>query len=69
MDSIEDLRKFQYNSLHKIILGLTQIGLTEYLQLNTAEIDVCCSARRSPLIWVVITGNKASVQTLLKFGG
>lgn len=61
-----DTRAFQ--SLHKIVLGLSGANLRERLQLSTSDIDEVDADGRTALSWAATRDDVGAVKTLLEFG-
>jgi ankyrin repeat protein len=68
LDDTESLLKRNFSALHKIVLGLSQVDLDEYLKLSSSDLNSRCSLGRTPLCWAAARQNTGTVAALLKFG-
>ncbi|KAL2427326.1 hypothetical protein ABEF95_011727 [Exophiala dermatitidis] len=58
----------QYNTIHKIVLGITKLRLLDVLETSTADIDGGDIRGATPLWWAASQGNLAAVRILLENG-
>ncbi|KAL2413528.1 hypothetical protein ABEF95_004324 [Exophiala dermatitidis] len=58
----------QYNTIHKIVLGITKLRLLDVLETSTADIDGGDIRGATPLWWASSQGNLDAVRILLENG-
>ena len=58
----------QYTPIHKIILGLSKLQLSPYLDTSTDGINAPDASGGTPLIWASVKGNDAAIRLLLDYG-
>jgi ankyrin repeat protein len=58
----------QYTTIHKIVLGLSNLDLEAQLQHSTSAIDAADARGRSALWWASARGDSTAVSTLLEYG-
>ena len=58
----------QYNTIHKIVLGISKLSLSQFLEASTSEIDGRDIRGYSPLSWASAQGNVCAARTLLEKG-
>ncbi len=68
LDESDDLLKRGFCPLHRIIFGLSQVGLEDHLRLSAADINSRCSLGRTPLCWAALRRDASHVRSLIKFG-
>lgn len=57
-----------FRPLHKIVLGLTDMSLKQYLKLTTHDIEAVDVEHRTALAWAASRCDIDAVRTLLQFG-
>ena len=68
MDIDEYLLSQQYTVIHKIVLGISKLWLSQYLETSTNGIDEPDARGYSPLWWASKKGDENTVRTLLRYG-
>ena len=68
MDLDEFVRSQQYTVIHKIILGISKLQLSQYLETWTDGINKPDARGYSPLWWASLKGNENAVRILLSYG-
>lgn len=68
IDLDEFMSQQQYSLIHKIVLGLCKLPLSDVLTSSTSEIDKQDIRGNTPLWWAAAQGNLAAIGTLLDFG-
>jgi ankyrin repeat protein len=68
IDLYEFVQSQQYTPIHKIILGLSKLQLSQYLETSTDGINTPDGAGHTPLFWASAKGNNAAVRLLLDYG-
>lgn len=68
IDIDEFVSQQQYSLIHKIVLGISKLSLSDVLQASTAQIDQQDWVGATPLWWASAQGNTLAIQTLLAFG-
>jgi ankyrin repeat protein len=58
----------QYTTIHKIVLGLSNLDLESQLQDSTSTIDDVDTRGRTALWWAAARGDYETVKTLLEYG-
>lgn len=58
----------QFSVCHRIVLGLSNLDLDEYLSVVPKEVDLPDQAGKTPLAWAASRPNHAFVEILLKHG-
>ncbi|KAL8827097.1 MAG: hypothetical protein Q9191_003396 [Dirinaria sp. TL-2023a] len=62
------LQSQQYNTIHKIVLGISRLPLSQFLESSTSQIDGRDIRGNSPLYWASVQGNVGAARTLLEKG-
>jgi ankyrin repeat protein len=68
VDIDEFVQTQQYTVIHKIVLGISRLQLSQYLETSTDDINKPDAQGYSPLWWASVKGNENAVRTLLSFG-
>ena len=68
MDIDEFVQSQQYTVIHKIVLGISKLQLSHYLETSTDGINKPDTRGYSPLWWASVTGDENTVRTLLSYG-
>jgi len=64
----ECLEEMGFTTIHRIILGLKQLSLEDYISQNAECINATDSHGRTALSWAAQRGMVGAVETLLRFG-
>lgn len=68
-EDMEDLETRRFSPLHKIVLGLTPLSLTDYLGVTArSEVDAPDVQGRTPLSWASARGDVSAIRALLRAG-
>lgn len=68
VDIDEFVQSQQYTVVHKIVLGISKLQLSHYLETSTNDINKPDARGYSPLWWASIKGDENTVRTLLSYG-
>lgn len=68
VDIDEFVQSQQYTVIHKIVLGISKLQLSQYLETSTDGINKPDTRGYSPLWWASVKGDENTVRTLLSYG-
>ena len=68
VDLDDFLQSQQHTTIHKIVLGISHLSLSQLLEASTSEIDEGDIRGTSPLSWASVQGNVSAARTLLEKG-
>ena len=64
----DSLAKRNFTPLHRIVLGLSTLDLTSYLDTTTSDLDTQDSLGKTPLCWAASRPDTEIVRVLLDYG-